>query len=75
MIAMSVSKIGRPSTSAGITTTTRVALLTVPRMDSAARAKPRTCEPLSPMNVFAGWKLNGRNPRHAPARIIMHVVG
>ena len=54
IIAMTVSKIGRPRTRAGITSTTSVALLALPSRDSAASAKPRSCEPPSPIKVLAG---------------------
>ena len=34
---------------------------------ATAQRYPRSVEPRSPMNIFAGGKLNGRNPRAAAA--------
>ena len=33
-----------------------------------ARTKPRKVEPVSPIKIFAGLKLYGKNPNPAPAR-------
>ena len=74
-MAINVSKIGRPSTSAGIITTTIVVLLTVPSMENAAIENPKSCDPPSPMNVLAGWKFQGKNPSAAPAITIIANVG
>ena len=32
-----------------------------------ASTSPMSIDPLSPMNIFAGWKLCDRKPRQAPA--------
>ena len=34
-----------------------------------AIAQPKSNEPVSPINTFAGCKLNNKNPKHAPIRI------
>lgn len=40
-----------------------------PCIDIIARVKPKNIEPVSPMNIFAGLKLNGRKPIQLPARM------
>ena len=37
-------------------------------VEMVASMSPISIEPESPMKIRAGWKLCGRNPRHAPAR-------
>ena len=36
-------------------------------MDMTPSVKPRKAEPVSPMNIFDGLKLNGRKPSVEPA--------
>ena len=46
-------------------------VLNIPCIDIDASMNPRNREPASPMNIFAGLKLNGRKPIAAPARAII----
>ena len=66
IIADIVSNIGRPNTIIGSTTTNAVAVFAIPSIDTIDKVKPIKFEPISPINVFAGLKLNGRKPDSAP---------
>ena len=43
-------------------------------MEITAKLKPRKLEPVSPINVFAGLKLNGKNPKIAPANAVVKII-
>ena len=50
----------------------RIGILTA---NAKAHTKPpRKSEPVSPINTFAGWKFQTRNPRHAPAEAALRAV-
>ena len=68
IIAHNVSNIGTASTIIGSTITTAVYVLATPKIDIIDSVNPKKFEPVSPINVFAGAKLNGKNPTNAPAR-------
>lgn len=39
-------------------------------MPFPATAPPNINEPVSPINIFAGFKLNNKNPKHVPIVIL-----
>ena len=39
-----------------------------------AKLNPKKFEPVSPTNVFAGLKLNGKNPNIAPANAVIKII-
>ena len=43
-------------------------------IDIIARAYPKKFEPVSPINVLAGEKLNGKNPTSAPAKAVIKIT-
>ena len=43
-------------------------------MDIMEREKPKKLEPVSPINVLAGAKLNGKNPTNAPAIAVINNI-
>ena len=43
-------------------------------MEIIEREKPKKLEPVSPINVFAGAKLNGKNPTNAPANAVINKI-
>ena len=51
----------------------RVSVLICPVIEIADDAinRPTRSAPASPMNIFAGCQLNGRNPAHAPIRMAL----
>ena len=61
-IANIVSNTGRASTISGATITTRVYVFATPNIDITAKQYPKKFDPTSPINVFAGLKLNGKKP-------------
>lgn len=69
-----VSNIGSPKTINGATMTIAVYVLATPSMDITASEYPKKLEPVSPINVFAGLKLNGRNPINAPASAVTAII-
>ncbi len=66
IIANSVSKIGKPRDIIGMRSTITVVVFIV-SIEIPASIKPKNSEPQSPIKVFAGLKLNGKNPNAAPA--------
>lgn len=73
-IANKVSNIGRARTINGATKTIAVYVFATPSIDIIAKLKPKNCAPTSPMNVFAGLKLYGKNPSIAPAKAVINTV-
>ncbi len=73
IIANAVSNIGTPNANTGTANATTATLFTIPETDVTASMYPNNSEPVSPMKIFAGLKLKGRNPREAPA-IIAHCI-
>ena len=67
IIANITSNIGNPKTITGNTITAAVYVLATPKIDTIASINPKKFDPTSPINVFAGEKLNGKNPTIAPA--------
>ena len=45
-----------------------------PNIEITANEKPKKFEPVSPKNVFAGVKLNGKNPTNAPANAVISTI-
>lgn len=74
IIAHNVSKIGKPNAISGNTITTAVYVLAIPRIDIIDSENPKKLEPVSPINVFAGAKLNGKNPTKAPANAVINKI-
>ena len=44
------------------------------KIEITARENPRKLEPVSPINVFAGLKLYGKNPIIAPANAVIKII-
>ena len=44
-------------------------IVPVTEMAEVAISRPMRSAPASPMNIFAGCQLSGRNPAHAPTRM------
>ena len=74
IIAHKVSNIGKPRTIIGNTITAAVYVLATPNIDIIDNENPIKFEPVSPMNVFAGAKLNGRKPTNAPANAVISTI-
>ena len=72
-IANEVSKIGIARTTTGTTTAIIVDLLRGPTTDRIAIINPRNKAPPSPIKVFAGEKLKGKNPMQLPAIATMAI--
>ena len=45
-----------------------------PNIEITANENPKKFEPVSPINVFAGVKLNGKNPTNAPANAVINTM-
>ena len=43
-------------------------------MEITAKLYPKKLEPVSPINVLAGLKLNGKNPVNAPANAVTNSI-
>ena len=67
--------IGTARTSSGRSSTTVDAVFRSPWTDTAARRKPRTSAPESPMKIRAGKKLWRRKPMQAPATMAERIAG
>ena len=74
IIAHIVSNIGKPSTINGKTITATVYVFATPNIDIIEREYPKKLDPVSPINVFAGEKLNGKNPTNAPAKAVTNNI-
>ena len=65
---MSVSIIGTANTTIGAPKVKNVEVLNPkPNKEITDNMKPINKAPQSPMNIFAGWKLNTKNPPMDPA--------
>lgn len=73
-IANIVSKIGIPSIIIGAINTNAVYVLATPNIEIIAKENPIKFEPVSPIKVFAGLKLNGKNPTIAPAKAVIKII-
>ena len=73
-IANNTSNIGNPNTITGNTITANVYVLAIPKIDTIANINPKKFEPVSPINVFAGEKLYGKNPTNAPANAVINTI-
>ena len=51
--------------------TNKVQVLAVPTIEIIDKANPKKLEPVSPIKVFAGLKLKGKNPTNEPARAVI----
>ena len=71
IIAHNVSNIGNPNTIIGNTITTAVYVFATPSIAIIDVANPKKLDPVSPINVFAGAKLNGKNPTNAPVSAVI----
>ena len=74
IIANNVSNIGRARTSIGAINTTSVTVFATPRIEIVAKLNPKNCAPTSPINVFAGFTLNGKKPPIAPAKAVIKII-
>lgn len=74
IIVNKVSNIGIAKIIIGAINTRAVYVLATPRIDIIARENPMKLDPVSPINVFAGLKLNGRNPTIAPAKAVINTI-
>ena len=74
IIAHKVSKIGNPKTISGNTITANVYVFATPKIDIIDNENPKKLEPVSPIKVFAGVKLNGKNPTSAPANAVISTI-
>lgn len=73
-MAQIVSNIGNPSASNGNTITAAVYVFATPNIEIIESENPRKLEPVSPINVLAGAKLNGRNPTNDPANAVINRI-
>ena len=71
-IAHNVSNTGNAKTISGATITISVYVLATPSIDIIASENPKKLEPTSPIKVFAGLKLNGRNPTKEPSNAVIN---
>ena len=69
MIANVVSVRGRAKIIRGTISEISVCALNMPSTEITARVYPRNSAPVSPMKIFAGFLLKGRNPKQEPIRI------
>ena len=74
IIAHNVSNIGSPRTINGNTITAAVYVFAIPNIDIIDNENPKKFDPVSPINVFAGAKLNGKNPTNAPANAVINTI-
>ena len=73
-MANNTSNIGNPNTITGNTITAAVYVLATPSIDTTANINPKKFDPVSPINVLAGEKLNGKNPTNAPASAVISTI-
>lgn len=73
-IAHNVSNTGSANTINGATITIAVQVFAIPKIDITAKQNPMKLEPVSPINVLAGLKLNGKNPISAPASAVTRSI-
>ncbi len=45
-----------------------------PNIEIIDNENPKKFEPVSPINVLAGAKLNGKNPTNAPAKAVINII-
>lgn len=69
-----MSNIGKPNAISGNTITATVYVFATPKIDIIEREYPKKFEPVSPINVFAGEKLKGKNPTKAPAKEVINNI-
>ena len=69
-----VSNIGSPRTIIGSIITAAVYVFATPSIETIASVYPKKFEPVSPINVLAGAKLNGKNPTKEPARAVINNI-
>ena len=65
-----VSNIGIPSVIIGINTASAAADYIVAFIETKDNVKPKNSDPVSPIKIFAGLKLNGKKPSIAPIKAI-----
>ena len=58
----------------GAINTNAVYVLATPKIEIIAKENPIKLEPVSPINVLAGLKLNGKNPTRAPAKAVISTI-
>ena len=58
----------------GNTTTSAVYVFATPNIEITANEYPRKFDPVSPINVFAGFKLYGKNPTNAPISDVIKII-
>src|SRR5699024_8678064 len=74
IIAQNVSNKGNPKTISGNTITTAVYVFATPNIEIIDSENPKKFEPVSPIKVLAGEKLNGKNPTKAPASAVINNI-
>jgi len=74
IIANEVSNIGSASTNSGATIIRAVYVFATPIIDITDNVKPIKFEPVSPIKVLAGLKLNGKKPNNAPANAVANII-
>ena len=72
-IADAVSKMGSPKIRSGAAILITAYPLKSPWTEIDARTNPKNSAPVSPIKSFAGLKLYGRKPKHAPARALVTI--
>ena len=48
--------------------------MAIPIIEITAKQYPKKFEPVSPIKVLAGLKLNGKNPTNAPAKAVIKII-
>lgn len=74
-MANNVSNIGNPKTINGAIITIAVYVFATPIIEIIDKEKPKKFDPVSPINVFAGLKLYGKNPTIPPANAVIKIIG
>ena len=74
IIAHIVSNTGSANTIRGAIITIAVYVFATPNIDIIESEYPKKFEPVSPINVFAGLKLNGIKPIKAPAKAVINII-
>lgn len=69
-----MSNNGSPKTINGNTITAAVYVFATPNIEIMDNENPKKFEPVSPINVLAGAKLNGKNPTNAPASAVINKI-
>lgn len=74
IIAKKVSSIGIKNTMSGAIITMAVYVFATPNIEIIERQYPKKLDPISPIKVLAGFKLNGKNPEIPPAKAVISII-